>query len=631
MTTSANLAKLVAVRPRWVEELQKYLDALAARCAELPEYYPEHLTPEPGRTAFDDLRQTVQIVEDRVAFERWLAEERERRRAAGQETDQQVYAIRGLPEEEDDERRLREREGHAPPPPVPWDESAAERFQRAVILGDPGFGKTWLLRYEARRLARIALGGLQEHKAHLDDIVLPVFLRLSDLNRPRGDAKKALVRLIGDKRSRNFRRLVQRKIETARCVVLLDAWDEVPGGREDLKNRLRELSVSFGNLRILLTSRIVGYDCVQPPIPGAKELELLAFNEPEIGSFAGIWFADPEKANRFLAMIRGNHQLRGLARIPLMLSLMCRAYDQREEDGKPFPKRRVELYELCLHGLLLDWPRYDGKTPPAPLRIDLDKKASEPLAKQFLLVVAAELSGEGRETLDESVLLQGMELRLGELKPGHELYGRRAGDLVTQLKEDGVLVVAQADPGYISAMLEMLGDAALTFFAEGEEEFKELTLKKKLSAWLEGRKTGQELRGRTATDLIRELKQRGIFIAVNDEEHPPLLFLHRTFQEYLAAGAIAAAINDPERGWDSKLKLSGKEWTVHLLVDKKAWDPAWEEIIILLAGQLDDPVPLLKMLSDPEPTPTNPTGDDIFRHRLCLAARCLPGLPSEEE
>ena len=39
--------------------------------------------------------------------------------------------------------------------PLTWNASTAEseEFRRAVVLGDPGFGKTWLLRHEARRLA----------------------------------------------------------------------------------------------------------------------------------------------------------------------------------------------------------------------------------------------------------------------------------------------------------------------------------------------------------------------------------------------------------------------------------------------------------------------------------------------
>jgi predicted NACHT family NTPase len=95
-------------------------------------------------------------------------------------------------------------------------------------------------------------------------------------------------------------------------------------------------------------------------------------------------------------------------------------------------------------------------------------------------------------------------------------------------------------------------------------------------------------------------------------------FLHLTIQEYLAAAALARLVNDDQgRGWETQIAFMGKKWLVSQLVDKKAWDPRWQEVITLLAGQMDNPIPLLELLCDP-------SRDDIFRHRLCLAARCLP-------
>lgn len=66
----ATLEQLVGVRSQWVEEVLVYLDDLAARAAELPKYYPTHLRMNEARkTRFDDIRQMVQVVEDRPAFE----------------------------------------------------------------------------------------------------------------------------------------------------------------------------------------------------------------------------------------------------------------------------------------------------------------------------------------------------------------------------------------------------------------------------------------------------------------------------------------------------------------------------------------------------------------------------------
>ena len=96
------------------------------------------------------------------------------------------------------------------------------------------------------------------------------------------------------------------------------------------------------------------------------------------------------------------------------------------------------------------------------------------------------------------------------------------------------------------------------------------------------------------------------------------LFLHLTFQEYLAARHLARKAN--KLGWGQASVMTAETRgpvLVRVLADKKVWDPIWEEVIVLLSGQLDEPRQLLEMLGDPD-------GDDHFRHRLGLAAQCLP-------
>ncbi len=96
-------------------------------------------------------------------------------------------------------------------------------------------------------------------------------------------------------------------------------------------------------------------------------------------------------------------------------------------------------------------------------------------------------------------------------------------------------------------------------------------------------------------------------------------FLHLTIQEYLTAAGIARLANT--QGWETELLVTGKKVTLRRLVDRKAWDPQWQEVIAMLAGQLVDPAPLLNMLSDE-------SRDDLYHHRLALAVQCLPELGS---
>jgi predicted NACHT family NTPase len=111
-------------------------------------------------------------------------------------------------------------------------------------------------------------------------------------------------------------------------------------------------------------------------------------------------------------------------------------------------------------------------------------------------------------------------------------------------------------------------------------------------------------------------KQDGLLVKAGAGKRAPYLFLHLTFQEYLAACYLADLIN--LHGWEkSTVRLGDEKVAVKVFLDRMAWLPAWQEVIVLLAGNLKDPVPLLEMLADE-------SKDDLFRHRLALAALCLP-------
>jgi HEAT repeat protein len=584
---SATLSQLVSVRSALVEELLAYLDYLARRMAELPAYYPEHLRKESnGRTLFDDIRQVVQVVEDRSAFERWLAQERERMRAAGYEFERIGYAP-GRARPEIDEPAMVDQdlmgwmerpdrpERRRPPRLITWDEQAGRQFKRAMILGDPGFGKTWLLRYETRRIACEQNSKLAQRRASVDELTLPIFARLSDLNATDDPIEDALVRLasqsfeealaelgLNRRLSQSFGELVRRKLENGLAVILMDAWDEVPvevpppgkplqhlpHQRQRLARRLEAFARRFPQARLLMSSRIVGYTSLS--IPELKELELLAFDWPQVELFARVWFGNETYYPEFPAKIRKRHQVRGLARIPLMLALLCRVYTQCEEDNRDFPSRRVELYHLALQGLIRDW-----KGGKQQREID-DGEVKYKL--ELLKAVSYSLFEEGYEQFSDSILEDKVAEWLAGLGSEDRYHGWKANALVDELKLDGILVNAGKPPGK------------------------------------------RQNRRSTAENT-------GVNNAASESE---LMFLHRTFQEYLTASALKERAES--EGWDSIARL----------VDKRAWLVEWSEVITLLAGQMADPVPLLKLLSDKR-------RDDYFRHRLCLASRCLPELQGE--
>jgi hypothetical protein len=518
------LEYLKEIRSRKVDEVLDYLDSLAREMAELPAYYPPRLrSPESGKTLFDELRQKVRVVEDRTAFHNYLAKMREQMRAQGIEVDPRAYANT----ESDERSKIK-----MPALPVEWNEKAGERFRRAIILADPGLGKTWILKYEARRIANESARLLRDHLATLDEIALPIFTRLSDLHQNNDPVEEALVsfaekRCKAEYRSPEFRQFVRDKLNSEKCIILLDARDEVLKSRQSLDDRLKDFANTFRHPRLLITSRIVGYGA--SPIPEAKEVEIVAFDTLQTKAFAGVWFGDAtDLRERFLEMLNQNFQVQGLARIPLIMALMCCVY---EKDVTSFPTRRVELYEQCLWGLLRDWKEEKQKA-----------EINESDVKLMLLRLekaALVLHKKKREVFSDNELIEALGVNLNEFlgfKPEDVAVIEEVKKFIELLKCDGILIQS------------------------GEHQGKRL-----------------------------------------------FLFLHRTFHEYLTACALSEEAN--ARGWQA----------ISETVDKKSWLAEWEEVVILLAGKLNDPIPLLQMLSDPKT-------DDYFRHRLCLAARCLPEL-----
>src|SRR5262249_16451727 len=162
----------------------------------------------------------------------------------------------------------------------------------------------------------------------------------------------------------------------------------------------------------------------------------------------------------------------------------------------------------------------------------------------------------------------------------------------------------------VEAKREMLEPVAFHLFQGGKEQFKLRDVRSAYRSAHAALYPGEPLTEKDVTRRIDEWsEQDGVLVKPRDPDNVPSLFLHLTLQEVLTACYLADRINN-HGGWDkATVRVEGKDILVKVLVDRKAWLPSWREVIILLAGKLNDAVPLLELLSNDET-------DDIFRHRL---------------
>ena len=285
---------------------------------------------------------------------------------------------------------------------------AVREHRRIVILGDPGAGKTTLMRFLALHFARGWRGGLltvtDKDGNDYGKARLPILMRVAEyaealrLNRNAKLRDCLLVPFRNLERNSDgeLTRLLEEKLRRGEALLLLDGLDEVtePSDRVLISNQIEEfVRNTHRDNRVIVTSRIVGYR--QAPLGSDyQHFTLLDLEREQIEKFLNGWcfaverFLSPttseeEITRRAKAEIDGilksvddNTGVKRLATNPLLLTILAMIH----RNGSRLPSRRVELYELAANSLLSDWLAAKG--------MDSGKHISRADAAQFLWPLA---------------------------------------------------------------------------------------------------------------------------------------------------------------------------------------------------------------------------------------------------
>src|SRR5919199_4158140 len=456
------------------------------------------------------------------------------------------------------------------PTQVDWKE-AKKQHQRIMVLADPGMGKSTLLRREAGLTAQEEWQSLKNNTKKLEEVVFPLFLRLSDLAETAEeiiDAIPVLIQRDYSETATQVMELLREKLKVGKCLLLLDALDEVPTEkrqRQRLFEKLNRFAQRQPPCPIICTSRIVGY--VGAFVQGTKEVEIVPFSQKQIEQYLETWFTqilhhppnppyqggnksrklaspltkggllakrhevrgvnndsgarfefrnaaeclndDTVSASSLIRELRNKPQIRGLAQNPLLLSLICSLY---QEKGLTLPARRCQVYEQAVRYMLGKWSK--NRNP-------------------------------------------------------------------------------ELNDAWIDAKTELLEELAYQFSCDGKEIFTLRELRHKIDKYLRSENASSDFRDKNASCLITELsKQDGILQKLH-KDGDQYLFLHRTFQEYLTA----CYLNQVGDGI--------------ALAKAHFWEYDWHETLSLLAGLMENPIPLLQAIIAEK--------DDIFKTLLLLA------------
>jgi hypothetical protein len=406
------------------------------------------------------------IEQNARAFDRWLPQ-----LAALTETERERLAERA---DIDHEHSNDAREKYFAQPTLPIGQILDEPEHRCVVLvGDPGAGKSALIRY------RLACW-----RESPTATTLPVLIELRHYNTCRKDGN-LLHPLDYLEHRTGFGWCFPRSEfeEVARkpgvVTVFFDGLDEVFArpDRSAVSRAIADLANEFENLRIVVTTRPIGYksDAFRQNF---RQFLLEELTIDQIRDFLGRWHRetylarDQDRAARrrdslIATLTKPATPIRVLAGNPLLLTLI--AILNRDHD---IPRERSLLYEECAVLLVDTW------------EVVNEREIGPGLTADQLKTVAAELAGYGRERKMTLLRQLAGHMVRGARSPAATLLSR--SELETHLSES--LRTVQPPPTHLHLCVEA---------------------------------------------MIRQLIQRNFILCFAGADN--FAFVHRTFLEYFAA------------------------------------------------------------------------------------------------
>jgi len=232
-----------------------------------------------------------------------------------------------------------------------------QKYPYIVILGDPGSGKSTLLQCLALNWARSPLNSVTS-------LPIPLLIELRTYIRSgeSGHCKNFLEffhQSPGSICHLNQHQL-QEQLKAGEAVVMFDGLDEIfdPGKREDVITAIHRFTNEYPGVRVIVTSRIIGYKPQRLQDAEFHHFILQDLNAEQIQDFVRRWheltFTDAgEKArirDRMERALAYSSTIRDLAGNPLLLTIMAILNRSQE-----LPRDRAELYNQASRVLLYQW------------------------------------------------------------------------------------------------------------------------------------------------------------------------------------------------------------------------------------------------------------------------------------
>ncbi|KJU81302.1 signal transduction protein with Nacht domain protein [Candidatus Magnetobacterium bavaricum] len=311
-------------------------------------------------------------------------------------------------------------------------EEALKGYKKVVILGDPGAGKTTMLKHVTLQLADKGIEGVKG---------IPIFVTLRDyINKFKPDLldylDEDLLRRYGFNHARKY---LEGEFKSGNVALFFDGLDEVSANYNKVIEVINNVATKYANCYIAVTCRKAGWR------GGIKEsfktFEVLGFTPADITNFVEKWFlGETEKARELNRELARRERIKSIIGNPLLLSFVCILYSKLNT----FPERRLTLYERCVNVLLNDWDESRGIERRSIF--DQEKK------KQLLQEIAYRFFIAGKNDFNRDELIRAIE----ECLPVLYLKQEDAADILQEISANHGLLKEQPDGlyGFIHVMVQ---------------------------------------------------------------------------------------------------------------------------------------------------------------------------------
>ncbi|MCG6137739.1 MAG: NACHT domain-containing NTPase [Nostoc sp. LLA-1] len=235
---------------------------------------------------------------------------------------------------------------------------AITKYEKLILLGKPGSGKTTFLQAIA----------ISCNQGCFRPDYLPIFLSLKDFNEDiRGQNQISLFHYLYE----YFMILgfaeadIARVFYSGRALILLDGLDEInDADAKKIIHKIRKFTEKYYKNQIIITCRT---SAQHYNLQKFTEIEIADFTESQIATFAEKWFLvvanhavaeAPILAMKLMQKVKlpKNLPILQLATIPIFLNLICLIFKSAED----FPDNLSEICKKALDILLVQWDEARG-------------------------------------------------------------------------------------------------------------------------------------------------------------------------------------------------------------------------------------------------------------------------------